>query len=43
MQEDEFLPPDMPDYQIYNEALSIIRKRRLSIYRDKPQEELPPH
>ncbi|MEI6127466.1 MAG: hypothetical protein WCQ99_13040, partial [Pseudomonadota bacterium] len=42
MREDELCPPEWPDYQIYNEALSIMRKRRLSIYRERPGERLLP-
>jgi hypothetical protein len=40
--EDGFVPPAWNMDKIHSEAFSIIRKRRLSIYRDKPQEELPP-
>ncbi len=42
MKEDEYCPPDWPDYKIHNEALSIMRKRRLSIYRYTAGEGLAP-
>jgi hypothetical protein len=42
MKEDEYCPPEWPNYKIYNEALSIMRKRRLSIYRESAGEGLKP-
>ena len=38
MGENEFHPARMPFSPLYNEGLSIIRKRRLSIYRGTAQE-----